>query len=206
MPRRSAEDAALTRKAILEAAHDVFAARGYADSTVDEIASLAGVTRGAVYHHFAGKPALFHTVFVELTNELDAAVRAAASRHTEIRSAFIAGCLAWLDFATRPDYRQIAIADAPAVIGVAEWHRVDTSVGLASMELGLSALADETPLAIAPTRALAVLLFGALTEAGLAIERGDAVSRDDVVGAWTSLIGCIAPSADRPSRSPTPHR
>jgi AcrR family transcriptional regulator len=197
MPRRSAEEAALTRKAIVEAAHEVFARRGYADATVDQIASLAGVTRGAVYHHFPGKSAVFHTVFLELTAELDATVRHAASRHADVRSAFLAGCLAWLDFAARPDYRQIAIADAPAVIGVAEWHRVDTSIGLPSMELGLAALARESPLAIAPTRALAVLLFGALTEAGLAIERDDAVTRDDIEQAWIALIGCLAPRARR---------
>jgi TetR/AcrR family transcriptional regulator, acrAB operon repressor len=63
--RRTVEEAAATRQALLRAALPVFGARGYAAATLDEIATCAGVTRGALYHHFAGKPELFLLVLEE---------------------------------------------------------------------------------------------------------------------------------------------
>ena len=88
----------------------------------------------------------------------------------------------------RLDYRQIALTDAPAVLGAETWHRIDTAVGLTSMQLGLDTLHAEQPLAIEPTPALAVLLFGALTEAGISLSHTDTPGRQELLHTMRTLV------------------
>jgi AcrR family transcriptional regulator len=199
--RRSAADAEQTRRAILAAARSSFAEHGFAAASTTAIARAAGVTRGAVYHHFAGKSDLFREVFVEIEHELNESVVAAARAETDSLAAFIAGSAAWLDFAVRPDYQRIAVVDAPAVIGAAEWHEIDAGIGLVSMEAGLAALAADGVLSRPPSRALAVLLFGALTDAGLALARGDGPAKGELLDEFVFLV-TAAPGATPTIRRP----
>lgn len=199
MPRRTAEEAAGTRQAVLSAAREQFATRGYAATSTADIAAAAGITRGAVYHHFADKPALFLAVFMSITADLDAAVRvAAASFRGSPKERFLAGSRACLEFMRRPDYLQIATTDAPAVLGMQSWYNIDSGLGMASIELGLQALHHSGELGVEPSHELAVLLFGALTEAGLALGRatlaGDAEPTiDSLMGAFDLILRRLGP-------------
>jgi hypothetical protein len=130
-------------------------------------------------------------VFSDLETELNERVTAQALAHDDPAAAFVAGCRAWMDFAARTDYRRIAVVDAPAVLGHEEWHAVDASIGLASMQGGLKALHRAGVLAERPDRALATVLFGALTEAGLAAARGDG-EPDELFGAFLELVKHLA--------------
>ncbi len=196
--RRTAAEAEQTRRAIVTAARAVFAEQGYAAASTTAIAAAAGVTRGALYHHFADKTELFRAVFVEIEHELNETVLAAALAESDSLGAFVAGCAAWLDFAVRPDYQRVGVVDAPAVLGAAEWHEIDAGIGLASMEAGLAALAADGVLARRPSRALAVLLFGALTDAGLALSRGDGPTKAELLDEFVALATGRPPT--RPSR------
>jgi AcrR family transcriptional regulator len=164
------------------------------------------VTRGALYHHFADKTELFRAVFVEIEQELNETVLAAALAESDSLGAFVAGCAAWLDFAVRPDYQRVAVVEAPAVLGAAEWHEIDAGIGLASMEAGLAALARDGVLPRRPSRALAVLLFGALTDAGLALARGDGPSKRELLDEFVAIVtsppaaAAATPRARRPGR------
>lgn len=176
MPRRTAAEAAQTRAAIAEAARDAFTRGGFAAASTTEIATAAGVTRGAVYHHFNDKTDLFRAAFQSIEAELDATVRAAATAAAadgDARAAFRAGCRALLDFVVRADYRRLAAVEAPAVLGMEEWHATDAALGLRSVEGGLRALYGAGYLAQPPTPVLNLFVFGALTEAGLALARGE---------------------------------
>jgi AcrR family transcriptional regulator len=186
--RRTAAEAEQTRRAIVAAARAAFAAHGFAAASTTAIGAAAGVTRGALYHHFADKTALFRAVFVEIEQELNETVVAAALAESDSLGAFVAGCEAWLDFALRPDYRRVAVVEAPAVLGAAEWHEIDAGIGLASMEAGLAALARDGVLTRPPSKALAVLLFGALTDAGLALSRGDGPSKAALLDEFVTLV------------------
>jgi AcrR family transcriptional regulator len=186
--RRTAAEAERTRQAILATARASFAEHGFAAASTTAIATAAGVTRGALYHHFADKTELFRAVFVQLEHELNDTVVAAALAQTESLKAFVAGCAAWLDFAGRADYQRIAVTDAPSVLGASEWHEIDAGIGLASMEAGLAALARDGVLQRPPSRAFAVLLFGALTDAGLALARGDGPSKRELLDEFVSLV------------------
>jgi AcrR family transcriptional regulator len=187
MVRRTAQEAALTRTAIVSAARDLFTAKGYAATGTNDVVIQAGVTRGALYHHFADKTDLFRAVFIEVEHELNEHVLAEAVGHDDAFEGFLAACRASMTFMGRPDYRQIALVDGPAVLGSTEWHELDASIGLASMEAGLKSLHRAGVLDEAPDHALAVVLFGALTEAGLAASRGDG-DPDVLFAAFRRLI------------------
>jgi AcrR family transcriptional regulator len=186
--RRTAAEAEQTRQAIVKAARDAFAEHGFAAASTTVIAADAGVTRGALYHHFADKTELFRAVFLEIEHELNETVVGAALAQTDSLSAFVAGCGAVLDFAARPDYQRIVVVDAPAVLGVAEWHAIDTAIGLSSMDAGLAALDRDGLLGWSRSPALTVLMFGALTEATLAVARGDGPSRDELLEEFVALV------------------
>jgi AcrR family transcriptional regulator len=186
--RRTADDAAVTRAAIVDAARRSFAEHGFAATTVDTVAAAVGVTKGALYHHFTDKQALFRAVFVELEHELDSHVNAVARTGTDALGAFALGCGAWLDFAARPDYQRIAAVEAPAVLGVTEWHAIDSAIGITTMSAGLRALHRAGHLAASPSPARTILLFGALTEAGLALARGEGHDRQGLLDEFLALV------------------
>lgn len=173
MARRTAEDAAQTRVAITAAARQLFATEGYAETSTSMIVAAAGVTRGALYHHFIDKTDVFRTVFTELVNELNTSVLEAGLAHSDARDAFRAGAMASIRFSEREDYRRIALVDAPAVLGLELWHELDIAVGLSSMRMGLMLLHRQGHLDAPASPATAVLLFGALTQAGMTVARHD---------------------------------
>lgn len=196
LARRTAAEAEATRQRILRAAHQLFAAHGFAATSTNAVVAEAGVTRGALYHHFADKAALFRAVFLELEAQLDREAGEAALARLDdgVLPAFVAGCSACLDFMTRADYHQIAVVDAPAVLGSAEWHKIDAGIGMATMQAGLDALDGEGLLRVPVTRALTVLLFGALTEAGITLSRAEAGApgKDELLDALVGLV--VGPS------------
>ena len=182
--KRTAEEAAETRKAILAAARTLFAERGFADVSTTEVVDRAGVTRGAVPPlRRQGRPLPGRVRGPQ--RRVNKTVTASALAHDDPVAAFVAGCRAWMDFSGRADYRRIAVVDAPAVLGHEEWHAVDASIGPASMEGGLRALHRAGVLAERPDRPLATVLFGVLTEAGLAAARGDGDRSSCSAPSWT---------------------
>lgn len=170
MPRRSATDAARTREGIAAAARAAFAADGYSGASTARIARDAGVSEGALFHHFPTKAALFREVFVALEGELDDHVRA-ASRDGAPMDAFLAGCRASVQFGARPDYQRVVLVDGPTVLGDAEWRKVDAQLGLATVARGLRNLAGRDNLSAEAARPLSVLVMGAVNEVIFALAR-----------------------------------
>jgi AcrR family transcriptional regulator len=199
--RRTAEEAGETRAALVRAARALFTEKGFHDATLEEVSARAGVTKGAVYHHFRDKRELFATVFTDLEQELDAtgreAARAAASRP---RDAFLAGCRAYLEFAQRPDFHRIVLLDGPAALGPAGWHAADAQLGLPTLVAAVNALMAVGLIAPQPARPLALLLFGALNEAGFALARGEPeIDLESALAAIGRLLDGLNPQ--RPDRA-----
>ena len=210
MVRRTAEDAAETRAGLLLAARSLFSEKGFIDATLEEVGARAGVTTGAVYHHFRDKRELFATVFRELEQELDATARAAAvAAAKEPREAFLAGCRAYLEFAGRDDFHRIVLVDGPAVLGPSGWHAADSQLGLPTLEAAVKALIAVRLIPVQPPRPLAVLLFGALNEAGFALARGDPgldlASTLAAVGSLVDGLAALGPHPDRALAVPSTH-
>jgi AcrR family transcriptional regulator len=200
MARRSAAEAARTRDDVLTSARHLFTERGYHDVSVPEIAKAAGVTHGALYHHFTNKQGLFRAVFEQVEHELNDAVVTAALAEPTTWDAFVAGARAVLDARDHPAYQQVALVDAPSVLGWHEWGAVDASIGMQTVRAGLDLLVDDGFLAGADLDALSVLLFGALTEGTISLARGiTTVERDQLVDAVCRIVLALSPGAEPPN-------
>ena len=140
MPRTQAERSAATQRALVSAARRLWGERGYAEVGTPEIAEAAGVTRGAMYHQYADKAALFRAVIeamdVEIIERIEASVAAAQPKTPAETMHAMAG--AWLDIAGEPEVRQMMLVDAPSVIGWAEYREMsqNNSVEAAEQLLG----------------------------------------------------------------------
>jgi AcrR family transcriptional regulator len=203
MVRRTAQEAEETHAALVRAARGLFTEKGFQDATLEEVAARAGVTRGAVYHHFADKRELFAAVFVELEREVDAAGKAAAAAAATTvsspREAFLAGCRAYLGFAQRPDFHRIVLVDGPAALGPAGWHAADSQLGLPTLDAAVKALMAVGVIEPQPPRPLALLLFGALNEAGFALARGEPdVDLESALSALGRILDGLAPRRPDP--------
>ena len=169
-PRRTqAERSETTRAALMGAARRLFTEKGYASTNREEIAAGAGVTRGALYHHFASKEALFRAVVEELEEEMTANVATVAMQGADAAAELRLGCLAFLDACLDPAVRRIVLLDAPAVLGWDQWREIDARYGLALLTHGVQAVMDAGLVAPGPTSPLAHMLLGALNEAALLV-------------------------------------
>jgi AcrR family transcriptional regulator len=196
VPRRTAEEAAITRAGLLTVARRAFAEHGYGETTLEGIAAAARVTRGAVHHHFGDKRSLFVEVFEALEQELnDAVVTAALAAPTDPLSQLRAGCRALFEFFGRPEYRRIALGDAPAVLGLIEWYEVDRGIGMTTMHSGVQALAAAGYLDPSRVSATTVLLYGALTEAAINLQTpGSSHTADELIETVEAFLSGLAGS------------
>ncbi len=169
--RTQEERSAATREALIGAARRLWGERGYAEVGTPEIATTAGVTRGAMYHQFADKAALFLAV-VEAV-EQDVMVRlgewVAAAGATTPADAIRAAVDGWLEVSGDPEVRQLVLLDAPSVLGWAGFRDVAQRYSLGMTEQLLSEAVKAGQLAKQPVRVLAHALIGALDEAAMLI-------------------------------------
>lgn len=158
-----------TRPALLAAARHEFAEHGYAVAGTDAIVQRAGVTRGALYYHFKDKRDLFRAVFTLIEEEILATIEERATEAGDVFQGLLAGCEAFLDSCLDADVRQIALVDAPSVLGWAEWREIDARYGLRSLRQGLEECVRSGALRPVPIDAMTHLLSGAMNEAALLI-------------------------------------
>ncbi len=189
-PRRTqAERTSATRRALLDAARDQFAERGYTGTGREQVAAAAGVTRGALYHHFGTKEGLFRAVVEELEAGLAEQVATAATAGADPVDELRRGCLAFLDACMEPAVRRIVLLEAPAVLGWDAWREIDARYGLALVRAGLAGALDQLGLDPAAVDPLAHLLLGALNEAALLVATAeDPVRAREEVGRTVALV------------------
>jgi AcrR family transcriptional regulator len=187
-PRVARGDA--TRETLLRVAHDLFAERGYAEVGTEEIVARAGVTRGALYHHFVDKQDLFRAVHEELERGLVDGIGERIRGIEDPWELIVTGVGAFLDACTDPAVMRIALLDAPAVLGWAAWREIDERYGLGLVSFGLQNAMDRGVLAPRPVRPLAHLLMGAMAEAAMVIANAadPAAARDEVEPPLLALI------------------
>jgi AcrR family transcriptional regulator len=164
-PRETqAARSARTRGALLQAARALFAEKGFAATGRDEIAERAGVTRGALYHHFASKTELAAGVVEQLEGELVALVVAAALEGTGVRDQLHRGCRAYMDACADPTMARI-LADAPAVLGIEACRALDAVACAPLLAEVFARAADEQVAVPGDPEVAAALLLGFLNEA-----------------------------------------
>ena len=162
-----------TRQALLAEGRRHFAAAGYQEVVLAEVAQAIGATKGAAYHHFGSKLGLFRAVVAEVQNELGVRVAAAADAHEDPWEQLRAGCRAFLASGTDPEVRQILLEDAPAVLGWDEWRAMDEASSARHLAEALGELIAAGVIAEQPVEPLTRLLSGAMNETALWIARSD---------------------------------
>jgi AcrR family transcriptional regulator len=161
----NAERTRVTREALVAAARSSFAEIGYEATSTPAVAKAAGLTRGALYHHFADKRALFHAVVESEGRAIGAAVEGATAHLSDPREALITGSVAYLEAMSVPGRSRLLLVDGPAVLGADETEQLDGSAD--SLRDGLRAVPG-----IRDPDTVATLLAAAFDRAALEIARG----------------------------------
>jgi AcrR family transcriptional regulator len=179
-----------TRAELMRVARALFAERGYAAVGTEEIVARSNVTRGALYHHFADKRDLFRAVHEELEQELVASIGERIAGIEDPLELAETGVRAFLDACADPALRQIALIDAPAVLGWEEWREIDARYGLGLVTFGLRNGMDAGVFREQDVTPLAHLVIGAMTEAALMIAnaRDPDAARREVEPALLGLL------------------
>jgi AcrR family transcriptional regulator len=173
--RTQAERTATTRAALVGAARTLFGRRGYADVGTAEITEAAGVTRGALYHHFGDKLALFRAVVEAAEADLLSTVgtHVLATEVDDAMGAMRQGIRVFLDELRDPALQQILLTDAPAVLGWAAWRDIGQRAATGMVEGLLQMAVDQGQVAPQPLHPAAVVIMGAIDEASLYVANSD---------------------------------
>ncbi len=165
--RGRAERSEETRGRLIDVGRRLFAERGFAATATEDLVLQAGVTRGALYHHFHDKRALFGAVFEQTEGDVAARLSAAAAEAGDPWQALRAAVQTFLDVCLDPAIQRITLIDAPAVLGWEAWRQSGARYALGLLQGMLSALIEGGYIEPQPVEPLAHLLLGALSEAGL---------------------------------------
>lgn len=211
--RRSNEErSAHTRRLLVGAARQLFEESGYAATAIGDVVAFAGVTRGALYHHFPTKQALFDAVIVDIQDELADDVDRAAKKADDPWDRFVAGWLVAVENAPSADIRRLML-EAPAVLGHERWTQIDDEHFQPGIAAALAYLAERGRLDVQPTPTLARVLL-AISNAlmTLVAQSNDPDEvRDEVTALWERFLRSLAtapagnvPTRRRPARKAQP--
>lgn len=181
-----------TRAALIRAARKLFAEKGYAETSTPEIVKAAGVTRGALYHHFEDKLAVFRAVvteeYISVANEISASATAKPGSAIE---ALQRGSRGYLCAMQDPGRVRIMLLDGPAALGQIELDQIDQETSANALRLGLLEAMRTKQIKTLPIEALTVQLSALFDRAALAVSEGDDPS--DHLEVLDSLIAALAP-------------
>jgi len=160
-----------TRSLLLAEARRQFSQAGYAAVGVRDITAAAGVSRGALAHHFGGKAELFLAVFLEIEQEIaDATARPSRQpAQADALDQFRAGIETYLDAASGAETQRISFIEGPAVLGWQRWRSIEEDFYLGMMTKSLEKAAENGEIGDLPAATLAPMIFGSVTEAALMI-------------------------------------
>ena len=195
MPRRTAEQAEATRAAILDAARKRFAEDGFSASIANIVAD-AGVTKGALFHHFPSKLDLFREVWTDLQTKMGeeavSEARKMSGEHDPYIQ-FLTGARVYLKWAARPEYFKIVLYEGPVVLGLHGWYESNRNLGQSNVRRAMETLAERGRIAPSRVNAYSVLVQSALNGAGFALAEGvDGLTPDEVYEAFEIMIRSLS--------------
>ncbi|MFZ0667803.1 MAG: TetR/AcrR family transcriptional regulator [Acidimicrobiales bacterium] len=193
---RAAQGAA-TRATLVEVARQLFGAKGFSDTSLDEVVAEARVTKGALYHHFKGKEDLFAAVYEQVQKEVSDQVVVEFLR-PEPFEALRLGCELWIDAHLDPQVQRIAMRDARAVLGWEAVRDMETRYGAVPLRGVLRRAVRQGLIEQVPLRPLALMVMGALTEACFYVADADDLesARSEVRALTMRLISGLAVTKD----------
>jgi AcrR family transcriptional regulator len=187
--RTNQERTRTTRRALISAARRRFEAHGYAGTNLDDIAELAGVTKGALYHHFPTKKALYEAVVVDIHDELGAHSDGRANKADNVWDRFVEAFVAFLEITPEPGIRMLMV-EAPAVLGYQRWHEIDDEHNLPGIIELLEDLQTTGELVFDATPEFARVLNAMINALGTLVSEDDdpATARTIVIPIWEHLL------------------
>ena len=186
-----AERRAATIESILSAGRCLFGERGFAATTMDDIAEQARVAKGAVYHHFATKEAVFEAVFDQVSRALVQEIDRAVRTEKDVLAAMVAGTQHYFAACAKGPTGQIILRDGPAVLGWERWREIDAQHFGGKIPRALAAAMDAGLIARQPVEPLARLLLGAVTEAAVACSTGSDIAGAEYARAFRRLLDAL---------------
>lgn len=165
---RRQQYSASTKRALVDVAEELFTENGYAATSLDAIVAGAQVTKGALYHHFSGKQALFEAVFERVETHAAKAIHDSLKGHKDPWEKALAGLRAFLGVVREPTYRRVVIQEGPAVLGYARYREQEERSTFANVvEIVSSVLkAGAWDLDQEMLQTFARIFFGAMSSAG----------------------------------------
>ncbi len=165
---RRAQYSASTKRALVDVAEELFTEKGYAATSLDSIVAGARVTKGALYHHFSGKQALFEAVFERVESNASKSIQKALRGERDPWEKAMLGLRAFLEVVREPTYRRVVILEGPAVLGWARFREQEERSTFANvLEIVRSVLnAGEWELEDDMQQTFARIFFGAMSSAG----------------------------------------
>jgi AcrR family transcriptional regulator len=171
--RTQRERSEATTGELLAAARELFASKGYAATLLDDVVRRAGVTKGALYHHFGGKRELFEAVFEQEQRELAEAGAVAYARKRDRWAGFYEACRAYFEASLDPGVQRITLLDGPAVLGWERLREIEDRHTVANLRRGLEIAMADGVIASRPLEPLVQMLNGAMCEAAMLVARSD---------------------------------
>ncbi|MHB8512266.1 MAG: TetR/AcrR family transcriptional regulator [Actinomycetota bacterium] len=168
---RKEEQAEATRSLLISVARKLFTEKGYAETPIEEIAAGAGLTKGALYHHFKDKKQLFEAVFIQIEREINDHITAEQKRVRAPFQQLKAACHAYLDACLDNDVRQVVVLDAPSVLSWDRYCEIDQDYAIRTITTSLERVRDSGAKFEEPLDSLAYLVVGTLTMGGRVIAR-----------------------------------
>jgi AcrR family transcriptional regulator len=170
-PGKRAAQGRATRGQLIEVATSLFADHGYEGTSIEAVLAATGVSRGALYHHFAGKQALFTAVLEAVSDRVTAQVTEAIRDCTDPIDAMRTGALAWIDLAGDPVIQRVMLVDAPSVLGWEQWRAMDEGRTVGAMQAMLQAVSDSGRLPQELVEPFSHMILAALDEAAMVVAR-----------------------------------
>ncbi|SDE05727.1 TetR/AcrR family transcriptional regulator [Streptomyces prasinopilosus] len=178
-----------TRQALVRESRRLFSTLGYGSVGLSEIVHAAGVTKGALYHHFSSKADLFRAVLEQVQQEVAERIAETADAREDTWEQLVSGCRAFLTVSTDPTIQRIMLVDGPAVLGWSEWRAMNETTSGRHLAQVLGDLIDEGVFAAQRVEPLTHLLSGAMNEAALWLATStDPRNPDDVQDALVSML------------------
>jgi len=160
-----------TRNALIDAARTLFATKGYADTGTPEIVSAAGVTRGALYHHFADKCELFRAVVEREAETVAQRISLESVAPESSLEGILSGADAYFDAMSEAGRARLLLLEGPAILGVQAMEELDRRTGQAELRQGLQSAVQSAGVKV-PLDALTAVFSAAFDRAALGIVLG----------------------------------
>jgi AcrR family transcriptional regulator len=188
---RRQQFSASTKRALVEVAEQQFTEHGYAGTSLDSIVAGAEVTKGALYHHFSGKQAVFEAVFTKVEDDAAQTIKAALRGSRDPWEKALMGLRAFLEVVQDPTYQRVVIQDGPAILGYERFREQEERSSFAIVQdiVGSVLEASTYSLDDAMKQTFSRIFFGALSSAGESVSRADDPAR--AVARIEAAIGFI---------------